>query len=282
MVFFASYSGIHASILMNKTTIKKAYSMFPFERNELIMQAVCEKQFISINELLKITNSSLTTLRRDINYLAENGKIKKTRGGITFIAEIAFNNSSFFYKNREKFFHEEKIAIGIAVQNIIEDGDIIILTNGTTTYQVARHIDEKKHVTVLTNGIDIVSALSNKSNIEVILLGGVINYSHNVIAGPSVPKMLQDFNPSKIISGAGGISEEKGITIYDFMGSSYFIKLFEKADEKIVVADHSKFDRNVLVQIAPLEAIDSIVTDKEVPPKYIEIFKKKNINYILA
>ncbi len=257
--------------------------MVPYERYEKIMKTVSESKFVSIDDLLKITKSSLTTLRRDINYLSRSkGKIKKTRGGITCVEESLSNNGSFFYKNREILFYREKEAIGIAAQNYIEDGDIIILTNGTTTSQVAKHIDSNKQVTVITSGIDIVAALSNKANVNVILLGGIVIYSEQLITGPSISKMLQDLNPSKIISGAGGITEEKGITIYDFMGSSYFIELFEKASEKIIVADHSKFGRDVLVHVAPLEKINTIVTDQSVPPHYIDVFNRLHINYTLA
>jgi DeoR/GlpR family transcriptional regulator of sugar metabolism len=252
--------------------------MFPFERYQLIIEEVKRDHFVSIPTLMKVLNCSLTTLRRDIDHLVRDGKIKKTRGGV--IGTDVNDNS--LYDKREKLFYKEKEAIGIAAQRFIEDMDIIILTNGTTTSQVARHIDEKKRITVITNGLDILHVLRNKPNVKVILLGGVVDYSNLIVTGPSLPKMLNDFCPSKIIMGAGGISEEKGITIYDFVGSSYFVKLVEKVKERIVVADHSKFGRDVLVRIAGLDEINTIITDKNVPSQYIDIFNKYKINYLMV
>ena len=256
--------------------------MVPYERYELIIKIVRESKFVSINSLLKTAKSSLTTLRRDINYLSEKGKIKKTRGGITFVQEMDNKHNTFLYTEREKRFPNTKESIGMAAQDFINNEEIIFITNGTTTYQVAKNIDENKHVTVITNGLDIVNALINKPNVNVIILGGIVNYSHSSIVGPSIPRTLDEFNPSKVIMGAGGITEEKGITIYDYIYASYLQKAIEGIKDIIVVADHSKFGRNILSHIIPLNKISTIITDDNVPPEFIDIFKKYEINYLLS
>ncbi len=252
--------------------------MIPYERYNLIINTVRELKFMPITELLKLTQSSLTTLRNDINYLVEKGKIKKLRGGIEYVEESA----SFRYKNREKYFSREKEAIGIAAQEFINEGDIIILTNGTTTSKVAKNIDENKHITVLTNGLDIVLELQNKSNVNVILLGGIVDYTSYMIIGPTVEKMLEEFSPSKIIMGAGGITEEKGITVYDLLTSTYYPKILSIAKEIIVVADHSKIGRNELAQIASIDQIDTLITDDSLADDFIKVFNKHKINCVIA
>lgn len=256
--------------------------MIPFERYELIIKATCESKYIPITDLLRITRSSIATLRRDINYLAKNGKIKKIRGGIARTESEEPGGFSYLYKNREKYYSKEKESIGRAAQRYIEDNDIILLTYGTTTVQVAKYLDLNKHVTVITNGIDVVSVLQNKPNIEVILLGGKVDYAYKMVKGPSVFKMLEDLHPSKVIMGAGGITEEKGITGYDFLNSTFLTRVIDIIGKTIIVADHSKFDRNVLVHIASIDAIDVIITDNQIPPKYIDIFDRCSVEYIIA
>ena len=256
--------------------------MIPFERYEIILKAAHEAKYVSVRDLLKTTDSSIATLRRDINFLSKNGKLKKIRGGIIGVETNDSENISYLYKNRERFFYNEKEAIGIAAQEFIKENDIILLTYGTTTAQVAKYIDTDKHVTVITNGIDIISILQNKPNVDVILLGGKVDYSYKVIKGPSVFKMLEDLHPSKVIMGAGGITEEKGITGYDFLNSTFLTRVIESIEKCIIVADHSKFDSNVLVHIAPINKIDVIITDSKVPSKYLEIFKKYEIDYLIA
>lgn len=252
--------------------------MIPYERYKIILNTVKEKKFVQIKELLTLTKSSLTTLRNDIDYLEEQGKIDKIRGGIGFVEESSF----FIYQNRESVNYIEKEAIGIAAQDFIHDGDIILLTNGTTTSMVAKNIDENKHITIITNGIDIVLKLKDKPNITTILLGGIVDYKGLMLIGPTVTKMLDRFNPMKIIMGAGGITEENGITVYDLMTATDYPKILSVTKDIIVVADHSKIGRNVLAHIAPIDSIDTLITDDGVGPEYIETFKKYQINCILA
>jgi len=252
--------------------------MYPYERYSLILNTAKEKGFIQTKELLKLTRSSLTTLRNDIDYLNKNGKIKKIRGGIEFAAESTLS----VYQNRESLNHREKEAIGLSAQTFIEDGDIILLTNGTTTSMVAKHINGGKHITIITNGLDIVLKLKDKPNITTILLGGIVDYKNFALTGHTVNKMLARFNPTKAIIGAGGITEEKGVTIYDMVAAEEFPRMLSSMKKIIVVADHLKIGRDVLAHIAPIDSIDTLITDDKVDPEYIKAFNKHKVNCILA
>lgn len=256
-------------------------NMLPFERYNIILEACRKARTISINELLPLTGSSMTTLRRDINYLCSRGDIFKVRGGISCNRRPvqAGNNS---YEHRESLFQREKEAIGLAAQEFIQDGDILVLSYGTTTIHVARHIDENKHINLITNGIDILFELKNKPNVTVIVLGGIVDFSNRTIEGPTVPKTLREFNPSKIIIGAGGITEDKGITNYEFLSSTYVKEMVKWVNEVIIVADHSKFGRAVLTNIMPLRDVSAVVTDSGVSPQYLTLLDRYGITYRIA
>ena len=255
--------------------------MLPFERHEAILDACRKSKQLKIDDLLAITGCSISTLRRDINQLLERGSIKKLRGGVSCVEESNLSGN-LLYKHRKRLFQREKEAIGVATQEYIHDGDVVVLLYGTTTIHVARHMDPNKNITLITNGIDIVFELRNKPNIKVIVLGGIIDYSNNCIEGPTVPGMLQEFNPSKIILGAGGITEEKGITNYEFLGSTYVSEIVKCCDELIVVADHSKFGRNVLTKVMPFKEVSVFITDSGISKAYIDLFKKHSIEYKIA
>jgi DeoR/GlpR family transcriptional regulator of sugar metabolism len=255
--------------------------MFAFERREIILEACRDSGRIKISELLKLAGCSISTLRRDINHLIKKGDIKKFRGGVSFIEEPKLNGN-MLYKHRMKLYFREKEAIGKVAQEFIRDGDILVLLYGTTTIHVARQINPNKNITLITNGVDIVYECRNKPNIKVIVLGGIIDYSNNCIEGPTVPKMLQEFNPSRIILGAGGITEEKGITNYEFLGSTYVSEIVKLSNDIIVVADHSKFGRNVLTNVMPFNRVSTFITDSGVPKTYIKKFSKYSIKYRIA
>lgn len=256
--------------------------MFPLERYEVILNAVKQNNFVTIKDLQELTKSSLATLRRDINYLHNEGKIKKTTGGVSFIESGYLNSNLFIYNKRAAIHNDEKVSIGKATQDFINDGDVIFLYSGTTVSEVSKHIDNEKHLTVITNGIDTLSVLRNKPNIEVILLGGVVNYPQNLVTGPLVEKLLEELHPSKMITGAGGITEENGVTNFDFTNFLSYKRVIEEVDELIVVADHSKFGKTVLIRSFPFDRIDTIITDEGISPQFIDFFKKYKINYVIA
>ncbi len=255
--------------------------MLAFERYEIILNACRKTGRATIEELLTATGCSISTLRRDINHLIERGELEKFRGGVSFVEQPPFMGATP-YKQRAQLFYREKEAIGRAAQDYIHDGDVLLLGYGTTAIHVARRIDPQKNVTLITNGIDIIHECRNKPNIKVIALGGIVDYSNNCIEGPTVPKMLKEFNPSKIIFGAGGITEEKGITNYEFLGGTYVSEIVKQFEEIIVVADHSKFGRNVLTNVMPFRDVTVFITDSGVLPEYIEKFKKYSIDYRIA
>ena len=103
-----------------------------------------------------------------------------------------------------------------------------------------------------------------------------------LIRGLIVHKTLHEFNPSKIIIGAGGITEEKGLTNYEFLSSTYVKEMVKLVKEVIVVADHSKFGRIVLTNMMPLKDVSAIVTDSGISPKFVKIFRKYSIKYKIA
>jgi DeoR/GlpR family transcriptional regulator of sugar metabolism len=255
--------------------------MFPFERHEIILKSCRKAKLVSITQLLDLTGCSMSTLRRDIDYLTKNGQIRKLRGGISCVDQLE-TKGNLLYEQRMRLFSREKEAVGIATQEYIQDGDILVLLYGTTTIHVARHIDPNKHLTLITNGIDVLFELRNKPNVKVIVLGGIVNYSNNCIEGPTVHKMLQEFNPSKIILGAGGITEENGITNYEFLGATYVTEIVKLVEKRIVVADHSKFGRDVLTNVMPFEEVSVFVTDSGVSEEYIDIMEKYSLEYKIS
>ena len=251
--------------------------MLPYERQERILAALGDKRFLKIADLLQLTDSSLTTLRRDIEQLAGSGRVRKSRGGILLAEPSAVGGVDPQYRLRERLAREEKDRIGAAAQRYIAEGDVIVLLNGTTTRAVAEHLDPAKPVTIITNGIDIVAALRSKPNAEVILLGGVVEYAHNTLGGPLALKSLGELHAVRLISGAGGITAEKGVTIYPYLVAAYYPAIVRMVNEVILVADRSKLGRNALVQATTLDEVDAIIIDRVVPQEYVDLFERHGV-----
>lgn len=255
--------------------------MYPFERQEIILEACRASGRITTKELIKITASSMSTLRRDIDALCRKKGVKKIRGGISYNLP-AESKSGYLYAQRMRQHYREKEAIGKAAQEFIAEGDILVLLYGTTTIHVARQIDPNLNLTIITNGIDIVHECRRKPNLRVIVLGGIVDYSNNCIEGPTVTQMLKELNPSKVILGAGGITEDKGVTNYEFLNTTHVAEIVDLCDQAIIVADYSKFGKNVLTKVMPFNRMSVLITDDKVPESYIVKFREYGIDYRIA
>lgn len=256
--------------------------MFALERRERLFKFIERHKLCSIKELMAQVGCSRATLQRDLAFLKEQGKIDRTHGGVSAVVPAKGGTTDFRYQNRLSSQVNEKKGIGRKAQDFIADKEIIFISSGTTTNFVAHYLPIDLELTVITNGLDIIETLADKPHVEVLLLGGMINYSQKQIGGPINLDILKELHIQKMIIGAGGITEANGVSFYDFSSVEYFRKIVTVVAETVVVADHTKIGRNALTHFAPLERIDHIVTDNTVRDSFINICREKNVNIHLA
>ena len=254
--------------------------MFPEQRYALIQKLAEESGFVSLDELRRHAECSDATIRRDIARLAEIGAIRKATGGILPSSAPAEDDTQTPYTERLTVNHDAKRRVGIAAQQLIDDGDILFIHGGTTCLEVATHIGKDKELTVITDHLGIVSALRRNPHVELFLLGGKVKNTQQLLTGPMVTRMLETFNPNKTIMGGGGISLAKGVTNFDYFGADIEQRIVELANNLIFVLDHTKFAKDVLCQIAPIETIDAIVTNAELDDAIASEFEGAGINIV--
>lgn len=252
--------------------------MFPLERQKKIMDLLTIKKVLKITELTKELEVSVDTLRRDINQLTKEGKIKKIYGGIKLI-ESQFGESTI---DERMISHlEEKNSIAQKCSEYINDGDCIYLDSGSTTFQIAKYIKNKKNLTVITNSIPIILELMN-SDIELIIIGGKIRKNEQSVVTYEYLFNFNQLNIQKAFICASGITIEKGISDYNIEEAITRKKMIELSNEIYVASDSSKFGKNVTIGIAPLEKIDYIITDQNINQVLINQFKKSPTNLIIS
>lgn len=106
--------------------------MLAEERMAIILETINEQKAVKLSQLCEMLDASISTVRRDINSLADMGKIVKVHGG----AMALDDNFSFIEHNVEEklaLFAEEKIAIAKYAASLIEYGDFVYIDAGTTT-----------------------------------------------------------------------------------------------------------------------------------------------------
>ncbi len=249
------------------------------KRHELIMELLYTNKIINNTEIIDKFSISPETVRRDLKYLENKGLLKRVYGGAVLKSPMGIEPE---FSRREVLNLEEKRAIAQKASSYIEDGDTIIIDLGTTPLEVAKAIENKNNLKILTNSINVaLETLKNDKN-TVYMLGGHLRKGENATSGFLCEENLNHFRVDKAIIGAAGITLESGITDFFDKEAQVRKKMIESANNVIVVADYSKFGITAFCKVCDLSHINMIITDWKTPKTTLNQYKNNNINIIVA
>lgn len=251
--------------------------MLAEERREKIAGFIEISGYAELGLLMDRFDVSESTIRRDLSLLEKEEKIKRTYGGAIALRRPPTIPS---FSKREVSHEKEKRRIGRAAARFLHDGRTIFLDGGTTTTQVALSLLGKK-LRVITNGLNIASVFSKSSEIEVLMTGGILYPRTNILLGPFARELIARINTDWAVMGVEGISDE-GITNSNILIAETEKGMIKKTERLMVVADSSKFGRKAMAFLAPLSAVDILVTDKNIPGSYRRLLDKAKVKLVLT
>jgi DeoR/GlpR family transcriptional regulator of sugar metabolism len=249
------------------------------ERQQQIAQFIRQHKRATVVELSERFDVSEATIRRDLEKLDSEGEIRRAHGGAVAV-ERAAPEPPVVHRMVEN--EEEKRRIGQAAAQLVQDGDVIFLGSGTTTLEVARNLDDRKNLTVITNALNIVNQLAGKQNITVIVTGGLFRHSELSLIGHITEQALKELRADKVIMGMRAISIEEGLT-NDYLPETMTDRtIIQFAPEVILVVDHSKFGKVSTALVAPITSVHKIVTDAGISPQIVADLRAGGMEVIVA
>lgn len=247
------------------------------ERQELLLLYIQERQRATVNELSQYFGVSVATVRRDLETLEQQGSIQRFHGGAKIVRQ-APPEQPVLHRSVARI--EEKRRIGRAAAELIEDGDTVFLGSGTTVVEIAKHLHGRQELTVITNSLLVLNELAKTPGITVIGLGGILRHSEMSMIGHLTEQALSEVRAQKIIIGIRAIDAEHGLT-NDYLPETMTDRaILAQRGQTIIVADHSKCGRVSTVLLAPLSAIDTLVTDDKTPPEFVDTLKAQGIHVL--
>lgn len=253
--------------------------MLEVERHHGIIREIRQNGIVRVSDLSELFDVSQNTIRRDLQKLEKEGLIKRTHGGAVV---DGFYDIDLPFAIREDKYREEKQRIGKRAAEMIEDGETIILDAGTTVAQIARNIKNKRHLTMITNAVNVALELANCRDIVTILTGGIIREITNCLVGFPAEKFLNETHVDKTFLAAGGITINEGLTNPNPFEVQVKKAMIKAAREVILAVTHNKFSVKALAPIAPVRVVHKIVTGNEVSQREIDTFQRRDIQIILA
>ena len=259
--------------------MKENQRLLSQKRKKYMLDIIEKDAGVTTNELANKLGVSLSTVRRDLNSLGENGLILKTHGGAV---PRSFSTSyEHPYHIKSHIQKREKELIGKLSSSFIKDGDTVIFDSGTTALQVAHHSKEKQF-TAIALDLPVAVELADSPLIDLIILGGKVRAGIYAIVGTFTEDMLKNFYVNKFFMGADAIHIHKGITNATLAETPLKQLGIQMAEEVIVVSDSTKFGKISLVHVCKLEEIDKIITDENIPLDIPSQLKEMKIEVIIA
>lgn len=245
------------------------------ERQRLLLEWIEARQRATVPEIAARFAISPATVRRDLDALAAEGKVRRVHGGAIAVRR-APPEPPVMQRALEQA--DEKARIAAAAAALIDDGETLFLSSGTTVMEVAHLLRGRRDLTVFTNSLLVVNALADALGVEVILLGGVVRGSEGSLVGALTMRSLAELRAVKVIFGIRAIDVTHGLTNNTLEESLVDREILRIANEIIVVADHTKLGRVSTVFVAPLTVIDTLITDAGAPPHLVDALRASGVN----
>ena len=244
-------------------------------RQKRIQQFLYTNGASSIQALINHTGSSPATVRRELARLEELGVVQRTHGGAV-LTETRGLEAAFSLREHEQL--EAKRAIARLAYEHLEPGSSVLMDAGTTVLQLARLIRlTPMRLTVITNGLALAQELAGVPDVEVITVGGRLRADNLSSVGPYAEAALMEFSCDQLFLGATAINREGVMQTLDAAEAAINRSMLERAEERVLLADSSKFGHRAPYRVAGIERVTSVITDSGLKPEWVGHLEQRDI-----
>lgn len=252
--------------------------MKQIQRHDAIVDLVCRQGYVSTEELVEHFNVSPQTIRRDLNDLAEQNKIQRHHGG----AALPSSSENSAWQERKMMWSEEKARIARRVASQIPDGASLFIDIGTTPEAVAHALMSHSNLRIVTNNLNVAVLLMAKPDFRLILAGGEVRTRDGGIMGEATLDYISQFRLDYGILGISGIDMDGSLLDFDYHEVRTKRAIIENSRCVMLVADHSKFGRNAMVNLGNMGLIDYLFTDMAPPPEIRKVIEQHEVHLELC
>ena len=223
-------------------------------RQLLLLEEVRARQSATVEELAETLGVTLQTVRRDVQRLSEHGLLTRFHGGVRMP--------------------------GSTVENIAHTQRDTLNSEGKA--RIAKALLKHQGLRVITNNLNVAAILCSNPDCEVIVTGGVVRSRDRGIVGEAAVDFIRQFRVDIAIIGISGIEDDGSLRDFDYREVKVAQTIVEHAREVWLAADHSKFNRPAMVQLATLDQIDRLFTDEQPPAPFPALLENADVELVLA
>lgn len=253
-----------------------------YERLSALLDMLGQSGKVDVEDLARDLDVSAATIRRDLDHLAEQQLLTRTRGG------AVANNVAYDLPLRYKTARHasEKERIGKAAAALVSRGAVIGLNGGTTTTEIGRALairpdfaqSDEPGVTVVTNALNIANELAVRPHVKIVVTGGVARPQSFELSGPLATRILDEITLDIIFLGVDAVDPLRGAYAHHEGEASINRLMTQRARQVVCIADSSKLGRHAFAQICPTSAINILITDSDAPAEVVAAFEAEGVD----
>lgn len=241
--------------------------MFAVERIGILKSYLRERGKLDVHSMSEMLSVSEVTVRRDLEKLEDEGFLTRMHGGaIIKDAGEALVSRELSPADRETEDDREEIARVAFL--MVKDDDVIMLMNGPIALRLARKLEKRVNVTVLTNDIQAALEVSGQAGNRAILLGGSPDPERQAVFGSLAQANLQVFFVNKIFVEVDGIGDQLQLTVSSQEKAALIRDAFSCSGDRIALCEAGLFSHNAFYRLGPLTMVSKVVTNTRVPEAY--------------
>jgi DeoR family glycerol-3-phosphate regulon repressor len=253
--------------------------MTPNPRQSLLLDEVRARGSVSVEALSDQFGVTLQTVRRDVKLLQDAGLLARFHGGVRLPSSTTENIA---YRQRQQLNETAKQRIARTVAKAVPNDCSLIINIGTTTEAIARELLRHKGLRVITNNLNVAAILSDNPECEVIVAGGVVRARDRGIVGEVTIDFIKQFKVDIGLIGISGIEADGTLRDFDYREVNVARAIIEHSREVWLAADHSKFNRPAMVELARLDQVDMIFTDALPPPPFPALLAEAGVQMTIS
>ena len=247
-------------------------------RRQQIVAFVEENGGATVTELAEAFGVSSATVRRDLTQLGQQGLIERAHGGASpRPSGRARGMPEPPVLRRSPMQVEEKRAIGRLAAGYVSNGDVIVVSGGSTTAEMIPHIADRRDLTVITNALNIASLLAAHPELKAVVVGGTLRHSEMSMLGALTEDALRSLRADKLFMGSPAIHPEYGLSADDMTEVQSDRAIMAIAREVTVLADHTKFGRIATMRQAPISGVRRLVTGAATPAEIVQAIREQGV-----
>ncbi|OEU99529.1 MULTISPECIES: DeoR/GlpR family DNA-binding transcription regulator [Streptomyces] len=257
------------------------------ERMNALLELLGERGSMEVEEAASTLEVSAATMRRDMDALAEQQLLTRTRGGAVLSA-VTYD-LPIRYKRGHHVGTKQSLARAAAA--MVERGDVVGLSGGTTTTEIARALATRpdlaesgpqQHLTIVTNALNIAYELAVRPQIKTVLTGGVAHSRTFELTGPYSELVLDELRVDIAFIGANGMDPAEGATVHDESEGRINGLMARRAERAVVVTDSSKVGVRCFARIGGPGLFHTFLTDSGIPDPARREFEERGLRTVVA